>query len=103
MDKELGTTPPKSAGAYAVASGDQATPPKPSSNEAPTETEAGQSLLDKAVSTVKQGKKVDANMLGQLWEEQDANKDGKLTGDELKPLVRARVQAIWLDVRTNGT
>ena len=103
MDKELGTTPPKSAGPYTVASGDQATAPKLSSNEAPTETEAGQSLLDKALSTVKQGKKMDANMLGQLWEEQDANKDGKLTVDELKPLVRARVQATLLDARTNGT
>ena len=77
----------------------------PSSDETSTstETKADQSLLEKTLSTVKQGKKVDADMLGQLWEQQDANKDGKLTVDELKPLVRARVQAIWLDARTNGT
>lgn len=66
--------------------------------EAVAGADGGKELLVKAMSTAKKGKGVDENMLSAIWDEFDANKDGKLTLEELKPLVKKVMEQVKVEM-----
>ena len=80
-------TPPAWAAAKADGNSDKLL--RQRSIYAVAESEAGRELLQRAMKSARQGKQVDGAVLTQLWQEHDADGDGSLTVDELRPLVRA--------------